>query len=93
MFSVFASEFGSSVYSSFESMSPTLAKEHWSVHGGAAPDTCHGGFQSKCEGGNTMSQRNVRRPPICYCAIQFQILRCGLKRKSKRKSKRKRSRK
>jgi hypothetical protein len=26
---IFASEFGSSVYSSFESMSPTLAKEHW----------------------------------------------------------------
>lgn len=31
---VFASEFGSSVFSSFESMSPTLAKSHWSVHGG-----------------------------------------------------------
>eukprot|EP01050_Picozoa_sp_SAG11_P009942 SAG11_NODE_972_length_6340_cov_3.043423_3_plen_453_part_00 len=55
---IFASEFGSSVYSSFESMAPTLAKEHWGVHGGAPPDTCHGGFASHCEGSNTMSQRN-----------------------------------
>jgi beta-mannosidase len=28
------------------------------VHGGAPADTCHGGFSSKCQGGNTMSQRN-----------------------------------
>jgi hypothetical protein len=55
---IFASEFGSSVFSSFESMAPTLAKEHWGVHGGAPPDTCHGGFASKCEGSNTMAQRN-----------------------------------
>ena len=38
---VFASEFGSSVYSSFESMSPTLAKEHWCglrlISGASAP--------------------------------------------------------
>lgn len=55
---VFASEFGSSVYSSFESMSPTLDPKHWGIHGGAPPDTCHGGFQSKCQGNNTMAQRN-----------------------------------
>jgi len=55
---VFASEFGSSVYSSFESMSPTLDPKHWSIHGGAPPDTCQGGFQSHCKGNNTMAQRN-----------------------------------
>ena len=55
---IFASEFGSSVYSSFESMSPTLAKEHWGIHGGAPPDNCHGGFASKCQGTNVMAQRN-----------------------------------
>ncbi len=43
----YASEFGSSVFSSFESMSPTLAPEHWGIHGGAPPDTCTGGFESK----------------------------------------------
>ena len=55
---IFASEFGSSVYSSFESMSPTLKPEHWGMHGGAGPDVCKGGFASKCEGTNTMAQRN-----------------------------------
>jgi hypothetical protein len=38
--SYFGSEFGASVMSSFESMSPTLAPEHWSLHGGAAADNC-----------------------------------------------------
>jgi len=46
------------VFSSFESMAPTLAKEHWSIHGGAPPDVCTGGFASKCKGNNTMAQRN-----------------------------------
>jgi beta-galactosidase/beta-glucuronidase len=55
---VYASEFGSSVMSSFESMSPTLAPEHWSIHGGAPADTCNGGFSSICTGNNTMAQRN-----------------------------------
>ena len=55
---VYASEFGCSVMSSFESMSPTLAKNHWGVHGGAAPDECHGGFSSTCSGTNVMAQRN-----------------------------------
>jgi len=41
---IFASEFGASVYSSFESMAPTIAKEHWSIHGGTPPDTCGGKF-------------------------------------------------
>jgi beta-mannosidase len=55
---IFASEFGSSVYSSFESMSPTIAPEHWGIHGGAPPDNCQGGFASKCQGNNVMAQRN-----------------------------------
>ena len=53
------SEFGASVYSSFESMSATLAPEHWGVHGGAPKDTCDtGGGYHHCEGGNAMAQRN-----------------------------------
>jgi beta-mannosidase len=55
---IFASEFGSSVYSSFESMAPTLAKEHWGIHGGGPADNCQGGFASKCQGTNVMAQRN-----------------------------------
>jgi len=55
---IFASEFGSSVFSSFESMSPTIAPEHWSIHGGAPADNCQGGFASKCQGDNVMAQRN-----------------------------------
>ena len=31
---IFASEFGSVGFSSFESMSPTLEREHWGVHAG-----------------------------------------------------------
>ena len=64
--SVFASEFGSSVYSSFESMAPTLAREHWSIHGGGAGDNCTAGQNpsspatggDRCAGSNAMSQRN-----------------------------------
>ena len=63
---VFASEFGCSVYSSFESMAPTLATEHWGVHGGAVPDNCTGGFSSVCEGNNTIAQRNY----VCDNIIQ-----------------------
>jgi beta-mannosidase len=54
----FASEFGCSVFSSFEAMSPNLAPQHWGIHGGAAPDTCSGGFNSICQGRNVMAQRN-----------------------------------
>jgi len=55
---IFASEFGSSVYSSFESMAPTLDPKHWGIHAGMPGDDCHGGFQSKCVGKNPMSDRN-----------------------------------
>jgi len=55
---VFASEFGSSVYSSFESMAPTLDEKHWGIHAGMPGDDCHGGFASKCVGKNPMSDRN-----------------------------------
>ena len=59
-FNYFASEFGASVFSSFESLSVTLSEEHWSVHGGSSPGTCttEDGFQNNCTGGNVMSQRN-----------------------------------
>jgi len=55
---VFASEFGSSVMSSFESMSPTLKPEHWALHGGAPADNCTAGFDKVCKGPNVMAQRN-----------------------------------
>lgn len=55
---IFASEFGCVVMSSFESMSPTLAPAHWSLHGGEAPDTCTGEFWANCTGGNPMAERN-----------------------------------
>lgn len=56
--SVFASEFGATVMSSFESMAPTLAPEHWALHAGQPSDTCSGGFGKECEGPNVMAQRN-----------------------------------
>jgi hypothetical protein len=57
--SVFTSEFGAVVMSSFESMSETLSSEHWSLHGGSEPDECvRVSFFLKCTGGNVMSQRN-----------------------------------
>jgi hypothetical protein len=45
---VFASEFGCSVYSSFESMSPTLDPSHWGIHAGMPGE----------RGVNPMSERN-----------------------------------
>ena len=55
----FTSEFGVSVYSSFESMSSTIAANHWSIHGGQKGDNCTNGFFSRyCLGGNVMAQRN-----------------------------------
>lgn len=61
--SYFGSEFGASVMSSFESMSPTLDPAHWSLHGGAAADSCSvpdptNGFWKDCTGTNVMSERN-----------------------------------
>lgn len=59
---VFASEFGVSSFSSFESMAPTLAPAHWAVHGGAPPDVCSGdencADRFACTGGNVMAERN-----------------------------------
>ena len=57
--SIFVSEFGSVGMSSFESMSATLAPEHWSVHGGTTEqDKCDGEHTSHCQGGNVMGYRN-----------------------------------
>lgn len=57
--SIFVSEFGSVGMSSFESMSATLAPEHWGVHGGTAEqDKCDGEHTSHCEGTNVMGYRN-----------------------------------
>jgi len=55
---VFASEFGCSVMSSFESMAPTIHKNHWGLHGGGAADSCTAGFDKVCTGANVMAQRN-----------------------------------
>ena len=57
--STFASEFGVTAMSSFESMAATLAPEHWSIHGGAPGDTCETKIMLRhCDGGNVMAQRN-----------------------------------
>ncbi|CAE7407283.1 MANBA [Symbiodinium natans] len=59
---IFASEFGAVVMSSFESMAPTLAPEHWGLHGGQQSDTCeydvHVVAHNQCQGSNVMAQRN-----------------------------------
>jgi hypothetical protein len=61
----FTSEFGCTAFSSFESMSATLAPEHWSLHGGAAFDECTpSGFFQRCRGGNVMAQRNYMADSI-----------------------------
>eukprot|EP00055_Hartaetosiga_balthica_P010760 m.47003 g.47003 ORF g.47003 m.47003 type:complete len:1028 (-) comp7303_c0_seq1:128-3211(-) len=65
-YNVFASEFGCVVMSSFESMSPTLSPDHWSVHGGSPPDTCTGGFAKECKGDNVMAQRNYPCDSIIF---------------------------
>ena len=57
--SEFASEFGSSVFSSFESISPTLDPKHWGIHGGMARDDCpYGHDPNFCVGNNPMAERN-----------------------------------
>ena len=56
----FVSEFGSSVSSSFESMSVLLPPSKWSLHGGEGPDTCHHdwGNLNVCNGTNALAERN-----------------------------------
>lgn len=61
--STFVTEFGvGGVMSSFESMTATLSRDNWSLHGGpnSKPDQCTDGneFNKKCVGNNTMAQRN-----------------------------------
>jgi hypothetical protein len=54
------SEFGASSFPSFESLSATLSRRHWSIHGGSPPDTCHPltGNENFCNGSNVMAERN-----------------------------------
>ncbi len=55
----FTSEFGASVFSSFESMAPTLPSKNWNFWGGEAPCECPGSpWGRPCIGGNPMAQRN-----------------------------------
>jgi beta-mannosidase len=55
----FTSEFGASVFSSFESMAPTLPEKNWALWGGEAPCDCPGSpWGRPCIGGNPMAQRN-----------------------------------
>ena len=63
---VYASEFGTTGSSSFESMSATLSEQHWGLHGGMAADTCDKDQPGNetcvgehiCKGNNPMTQRN-----------------------------------
>merc|ERR1719210_914824 len=57
---MFASEFGSTTMSSFESLAPTLAKEHWGLHAGQPVAECQEVFGNDmgCKGENVMAQRN-----------------------------------
>lgn len=63
---VYASEFGTTGSSSFESMAPTLSPQHWGLHAGMAPDTCQNDTKPNvrcvgehvCTGNNPMAQRN-----------------------------------
>ena len=54
------SEFGASTFPSFESLSASLSLQHWSVHGGSQPDTCHHlvGNENVCNGTNVVAERN-----------------------------------
>jgi beta-mannosidase len=65
----FASEFGGSVWSSFESLAPTLAPAHWGIHGGGPPDVCGRGFEADCNGTNVAAQRNY--PTDNYLSVYF----------------------
>eukprot|EP00658_Telonema_sp_P-2_P037323 TRINITY_DN26848_c0_g1_i1.p1 TRINITY_DN26848_c0_g1~~TRINITY_DN26848_c0_g1_i1.p1 ORF type:complete len:858 (-),score=160.40 TRINITY_DN26848_c0_g1_i1:403-2976(-) len=73
---VFGSEFGASVFSSFESMAPTLASQHWGVHGGEPKANCSTGdpsnsFWKVCSAvgensPNPMAQRNYPCDDLIY---------------------------
>lgn len=54
------SEFGASVFSSFESLSPCLQEQHWGLHGGADRDNCTIIYENlnACSGLNPMAKRN-----------------------------------
>jgi len=58
----FVSEFGASVFSSFESMSSSLKKENWGLHGDlvGTSSNCTVVFENcnDCRGDNVMAQRN-----------------------------------
>jgi len=57
--SLFVSEFGTIVMSSFESIAPTLNASHHALHGGAAPDECTSEiWENNCKGDNVMAERN-----------------------------------
>jgi hypothetical protein len=55
-----SSEFGSSVMTSFESISATLSHDNWSLHGNGTPNTCaeHLSTARNCSGDNVLSERN-----------------------------------
>ena len=53
-------------------MAPTLAPAHWGIHGGAEPDKCGSGFETVCNGTNTMAQRNY--PTDNYLEVYFHTL-------------------
>ena len=55
----FTSEFGASVFSSFESMAPTLDPKNWALWGAEAPAKCTGSpWGRPCVGSNPLAQRN-----------------------------------
>jgi len=70
---MFTSEFGASVFSSFESMTPTLHPDHWSAHGGDKEDNCSApdvtlSFWKDCTGTNVMAERNCKSM-LCWCLV------------------------
>ena len=87
--SVFASEFGCPTMSSFESMAATLRPQHWSLHGGAPPDSCSGGWDKVCTGGNMMSQRNYPCDNIIDVYFGMQVREKKKKKRRRRKRERK----
>ena len=69
----FASEFGSSTMSSFESMTGTISPEYWSLHGGGIADRCihdHGNF-NLCNSTNVMAERVRKRISISILIISL----------------------
>ena len=57
---LFVSEFGASVYSSFEAMSSQIGEEHYSLYGNGEPAECVNkvGNENICTGDNVIAQRN-----------------------------------